>query len=113
MSEPLYLNRLVVRREGVARAGTGPAAVVLSAGSAEREVVVGRVVPLAGVERQRDRRRVAPGWGYVRGDAGAVQGSYHSRREAAESCAVEAMDGPAARRCFDRERWERRRPMDN
>jgi hypothetical protein len=38
---------------------------------------------------------------------------YHSRHDAAESCAVQAIDGPAARQRFDTDRWHNRRPDDN
>lgn len=44
---------------------------------------------------------------------GPASVSYRHRRDAAESCAVEATDGAVARQRFDLERWDCRRPDDN
>ena len=121
-SGPGYLKRVVVRRVGIGRADL-EAAVVLRAGEgrpaevpADLEMRLGRVVPQARSELNcASRARAVSSWTFVcegYGEGGRGGGWYRSRREAAESCAVEAIDGPAARRRFDFERWERWRPSE-
>ncbi len=113
MSQPGYLSRVVLRGVGADRRNRMAAVVLLPARSpgqslnhvvaGGREEVLGRVVP----------RDVL--WSFVRdaGSGAAGSGLYRSPREAAESCAVEALDGAEARQRFDLERWVGRRPADN
>jgi hypothetical protein len=122
-SRPGYLRRVVVRRRGIVRGDDG-AVVVLrslegrSAGAVgDLEVVLGRVVAhRCGGSGRVGRARTAS-WTFVREwprrASGCEPGWYRSCWEAAESCAVEAIDGPGARRRFDLERCQRWRPEDN
>lgn len=76
---------------------------------ATSDVRLGLVAPRK-IEPVDGRQRVLS-WGYNRwghsDDGGS--GAHYSRREAAESCAVEAIEGPAARQRFNASRSSRRR----
>ena len=80
------------------------------------DIVLGAVVPSDSEPLSRRARRVPACWAFTtRPDrrADSASGRYERRSEAVESCAVEAIDGRAARVVFDDERWQRRRPSDN
>lgn len=128
-SGPGYLRHVVVRRVGIDRADHSAVAVLLpTARTGTRRstddllaqvepgggVLLGRVVPHRERELGCGRRAGPISWDFVcRGHAAHAPGSYRFRRDAAESCAVEAIDGPVARQRFDLERWDSRRPDDN
>jgi hypothetical protein len=133
MAEPAYLQHIGTRRRADRRPAQSCAVVLLPAGRAllpaaarrrlglvhlpaDGEVVLGSVVPADVGPRFRRARRAPACWAFTtrsgRGD-GTASGRYGHRSEAVESCAVEAIDGRAARVAFDGERWQRRRPSDN
>jgi hypothetical protein len=83
---------------------------------ADWDVVLGAVVPGDSKPPSRRARRAPACWAFTTrpdGAADAASGRYDRRSEAIESCAIEAIDGRAARVAFDGERWQRRRPSDN
>jgi hypothetical protein len=83
---------------------------------ADQDIVLGAVVARDTGPLARRGRRGPACWAFTtRPDHAddAAEGRYDRRSEAVESCAVEAIDGRAARVAFDDERWLRRRPSDN
>lgn len=127
-SGPGYLKRVMVGRVGIERVDHSAVVVLLPVARPGMrrstldllaqvppggDVVLGWVVPHLERGLGRGRRAGAISWGFVcRGHAGHASGSYRFRRDAAESCAVEAIDGPVARQRFDLERSDCRRPDD-
>jgi hypothetical protein len=125
---PDYLNHLDIRRQGLGRAEHACTVVLLPSARAlvprrfQRQIAttaLDQVVELGIVTHHPSCSpgRWPPGrptvWGYRCRRGQTRSGSYRSRRDAAESCAVEAIEGTLARTRFEADRWERRRPDDN
>jgi hypothetical protein len=134
MAGPAYLQHVGTRGQTGRRHGQSCTVVLFSSGRgllptaargrlglahlpAEGDVVLGAVVVARDTGPLARRGRRGPAcWAFTtrpdRG-AGSASGRYERRSEAVESCAVEAIDGRAARVAFEGERWLRRRPSDN
>ena len=132
MARPDYLKHIGTRRRGARRSDQTCTVVLLASGRAflpsaarqrlglaglppDREIELGSVAPHESASVTAHRRRRADCWVFMRSDhlGEPSTGRYDRRSEAVESCAVEAIDGYAARQRFDNERWQQRRPSDN
>jgi hypothetical protein len=125
---PDYLNHVEVRRQSAGRTDHTAVVVLLPTGRAQipqpdqlglaqvppdRELPLGWVTPHQ-TDPGRGRRTRVTVWRFTcRGQPDGRSGLYLSRHDAAESCAVEAIDGPGARQRFELDRWQRHRPNDN
>jgi hypothetical protein len=127
---PNYLNHLQVRRRGTDRTDRSRTVVLLPAARSlipqgfqhqivdvppDHEVKLGVVIPETCCSAGHGYLRQPTLWRFTSRDQPQPEGSgtYRSPHEAAESCAVEAVEGPRARQRFDLDRWRRRRPSDN
>ena len=132
MAKPDYLKHIGTRRRGARRSDQTCTVVLLAPGRAllpsvarqrlglagwppDRDIELGSVAPRESTSVTGRRRGRADCWVFMRSDQPGEPstGRYDRRSEAVESCAVEAIDGYAARQSFDNERWQQRRPSDN
>ena len=117
---PDYLNHVevrhaavvVLRPEGRAKLPP-PVQQQLAEMPADQDLQLGWVVPHeTGLGPGRRTRTTV--WAFTcEGQPDRGSARYPNRHDAAESCAVQAIEGPTARQHFDTDRWHHRRPDDN
>jgi hypothetical protein len=127
---PDYLQHVEVRRQGADRTEHTCAVVLLPAARpslpqhfqeqltgvpAGQEIHLGQVTPRHLERSTRGMRTPPAAWTFsCRGHPRhLISATYTSRHDAAESCAIETIDGPIARQRFDLDRWKLHRPTDN
>jgi hypothetical protein len=132
MARPGYLQHIRIRHDRTHRSDQTGTVVLLPQGRdlvpdearqrldlsdlpIDREITLGVVTPRDPAPVVRRRRTDPNAWGFATLEPAneTWSSTYRARSEAVESCAVEAIDGHDARRRFDVERWEQRRPTDN